>query len=201
MDVIPSLAVICLSGVIAFVLFLFMRGSSVSEFARSFKTKLNHNDRPVGSGPVSSSGRTVVSTKLFVEQLDEDLCTVIEVFPIGEISKHGVSISRPDAEYGTVKLRDVGHCPRTVSEEHARIGFDAEGFYIQEREGGTTNHMYLGDGITKVEEASITNGLIIYLGEQPIRFRFPKPKATHEQDDRDPERPAYQTKIMRRRHS
>ena len=205
-----GLTVICLCAVIALVLFLVMRGGSVSEYGRKFMTLINGRrriddqdgwDRRKPSHRGGGSGHTVVSTKLFVDQLDEDLSTVIHSFPIGEISKHGVSISRPGAVYGTVKLRDAGHCAHTVSEEHARIGHDTDGFYIQEREGGTTNGMFLRDGISRIEEASITDGLILYLGEQPIRFRFPKRKATHVKDDRDPERPAYQTNIMRRRNS
>ena len=207
MDIIPSLAVICLCGLIAFVLFLFMRGSSIAEFARGLKDWFggNGNNPPVpGRKPghgTGGRGRTVVSTKLFVDQLDEDLRDVVDSFPIGEIPKRGVSISRPGAQYGTVKLHDAGHYSHTVSEEHAWIGCDEDGFYLQEREGGTTNGMFKEDGFSKIEEISISDGLIVYLGEQPIRFRFPKRKAKHEQDDRDPERPATRTNVMRRRNT
>ena len=207
-NIIPGLAVICLCGVIALVLFLFMRGSSISEFVRNFTTKINgrNDNRDGGSrnGNRGNGGRgcTVVCTKLFVDQLDEySLDSVIASFPIGEISNRGVSISRPGALYGTVKLRDVGHSAYTVSEEHARIGHDEAGFYIQEREDGTTNGMFLGDGITMVKEAAITDGMVLYLGEQPIRFRFPKRNASHEESDRSSERPAHETKIMRRRNT
>lgn len=205
MDIIPSLAVICLCGLIAFVLFLFMRGSSIAEFARSLKDCFGGNGykppRGKGHNLPNTPRCTVVSTKLFVDQLDEDLRDVVDSFPIGEIPKRGVSISRPGAQYGTVKLHDAGHYSHTVSEEHAWIGCDEDGFYLQEREGGTTNGMFKEDGFSKIEEISISDGLIVYLGEQPIRFRFPKRKAKHEQDDRDPERPATRTNVMRRRNT
>ena len=205
MDIIPSLAVICLCGLIAFVLFLFMRGSSIAEFARGLKDRFGGNGykppRGKGHNLPNTPRCTVVSTKLFVDQLDEDLRDVVYSFPIGEIPKRGVSISRPGAQYGTVKLHDAGHYSYTVSEEHAWIGCDEDGFYLQEREGGTVNGMFKEDGFSKIEEISISDGLIVYLGEQPIRFRFPKRKAKHDQDDRDPERPATRTNVMRRRNT
>lgn len=208
MDVIPSLAVICLCGLIAFVLFLFMRGSSIAEFARSLKDRFGGNHgggstpvRKPADGTRGGGGFTVVSTKLFVEQLSEDCRSVIKSFSVGEIPAHGVSISRPDAQFGTIKLSDAVNCAYTVSNQHAWIGCDADGFYIQEREGGTVNGMFKADGFSRIEEANITDGLILYLGEQPIRFTFPKRKASHEQEDRNPERPSHQTNIMRRRNT
>ena len=112
-----------------------------------------------------------------------------------------MSITRPNAVCGTIKLNDTVRCAYTVSEQHAWIGCDADGYYLQEREGGTVNGMFKADGISKIEEISISDGLIVYLGEQPIRFRFPKRKAKHEQDDRDPERPATRINVMRRRNT
>ena len=87
MELIPSLAVICLCGLIAFVLFLFMRGSSLAEFARGLKDRFGGNTKHGhGSGGSRGRGVTMVSTKLIVEQLDEDLRTVIDHFDVGEIS-------------------------------------------------------------------------------------------------------------------
>ena len=110
-----------------------------------------------------------------VEQLTADRLTVCASFVVTNIPNQGVPVSRPGAGSGGIRLRDTGRAVHTVGEEHARIGCDAKGFFIQEREDGTANGMCLMSGTT-VQEVSITDGMIIFLGEQPIRFRIPSEK-------------------------
>ena len=109
------------------------------------------------------------STPLLVlEQLNKDM-DVVARFTIPQIPATGVSVSRPGAEEGSIRLSDSLKEACTVSQCHIRIGLDEKGFFFNEKVNGTTNGVYLYSG-EKVCGASIHDGMIVYLGDQAVRF-------------------------------
>ncbi len=106
----------------------------------------------------------------FVEQLDpSDPQQVVQTFPVCEIPYDGVTISRPNAQKGTIKLSGQVQCAFTVSQEHIRIGKDDQGLFLQDmRMDGRVLH-----NEAPVTDVDITDGLVLILGDQPLRFRVP----------------------------
>lgn len=107
---------------------------------------------------------------LRIEQLDPKTMEVVRRYDVPDIPAVGVSISRPNAARGSIKLDPVVREAYTVSQEHVRIGCDDVGIFIQDRKN--VGRMHLEDG-SVVEELDITDGLVLYLGSQPLRFRIP----------------------------
>lgn len=159
-------------GVLALVL-IFLRIRCLLRQRR--KSRKRHGNgvktREVPRYRIGSAGPTLIT----VEELTEEMM-VYARFDVTTIPGTGVSISRPNSMLGDIKLQGSGTDAYTVAEEHVRIGLDAHGFYIQERDNGTANGMFLKDGVTRIGETDITDGMIVYLGSQPIRFRIPKRK-------------------------
>lgn len=121
------------------------------------------------------NGDACFSAKVIMEQLDKKCSKVIHRYYIGRIPDGGVSISRPNAVCGDIRLSNAEEAAYTVSRLHAFIGCGENGFYIRENESGTCNGTYLDDG-TQVRQTAITNGMIIFLGTQPLHFHIPSEK-------------------------
>ena len=118
-------------------------------------------------------GVTLMPPVLYVEQLHPDTNKVIERFEIHDIPVMGVTISRPDARRGTIKLNPAVRAAYTVSENHVRIGRDAQGMFVQDQKND--GRMRLPRTRAVVEEIDIKDGLILQLGMQPLRFLIPDP--------------------------
>lgn len=122
---------------------------------------------------VPTPGVTLMPPVLYVEQLHPDTNKVIERFEIHDIPVMGVTISRPDAQRGTIKLNPAVRAAYTVSENHVRIGRDAQGMFVQDQKND--GRMRLPRTRAVVEEIDIKDGLILQLGMQPLRFLIPDP--------------------------
>lgn len=107
---------------------------------------------------------------LRIEQLDPKTMQAVHSYDVTDIPGMGVSISRPNAARGSIKLDPAVREAYTVSQEHVRIGRDDAGIFIQDRK--RIGRMCQADGGI-VEELDITDGLVLYLGSQPLRFRIP----------------------------
>lgn len=115
--------------------------------------------------------RTIIRPNLILEQLGKNRKDVIATFPLHLSRLDNVYISRSSSDGAGVCLKSVGDISQTVSRRHAVIAVDKQGFFIQDNQ--SANGMYsLGDPEPQ-EELSIHDGMIVYLGEQPIRFRIP----------------------------
>ena len=180
MNVLSCLVVIALCGVIAFFLYLFAGGN------------IPEKPRNVGKPAGGQAGVTVISPNLKVEQLDVSCKTVVETFIISVKKNRDWFISRPDGE-GDIILKKTDHfnrdadCAFTVSNRHAVIACDDQGLFIQDND--SSNGMYIWGNFEPQEELAISNGLVIALGDQPIRFtlinRFARDEhATHIGDKR-----------------
>lgn len=111
---------------------------------------------------------------LILDQLDPKTLRTVKSFEIHDIPYIGVSVCNPHATRGDIILVNSGEEALTVSHEHLRIGRDDEGMYVQD--SGSANKTYTREGRI-VDEAEITDGLILFLGTQPVRFRIPNPMA------------------------
>lgn len=119
----------------------------------------------------TESGATMILPALYMEQLDPATMKMVQRFEITNVPSMGIAISRPNAVHGDIKLNASVKAAFSVSENHARIGRDEQGFFIQDQKND--GRMRLGKTKMVVEEADITNGLILYLGIQPLRFVIP----------------------------
>ncbi len=119
----------------------------------------------------TSPGGTLLLPILYVDQLDPRTLKTVRRFQIRSIPEYGVSISRPDCSHGDIILMNFCKEAFTVSEDHARILKDEDGFFIQDN--GSHNLMHVKGCNTPVAEAAIEEGMIVFLGTQPLRFTFP----------------------------
>ena len=117
------------------------------------------------------SGETMLLPMLFIDQLDPKTMESVEQFAVCDIPEKGVTISRPNAKSDGILLSKATKEAYTVSRNHAVIAMDDEGMFLQDC--GSHNKMFT-NGIRKpVEQVDITDGLIVYLGMQPLRFSIP----------------------------
>lgn len=115
------------------------------------------------------------SAMLYVDQLDSQTMKRIKRFAVEEVSANGILISRPNAKDGDIILKDVkgDEAAFTVSENHAVIAKDESGMFIQDNESRNGTFVMEDKRKIPLEYAlNITDGLIVYLGEQPLRFSF-----------------------------
>lgn len=188
--ILSVLAVLVVLGMFAFSLFVLLRNRNavllcVSELFSQFKKRFfptplgkletEYSEYVIRGGQKGRRvpGHTVVLPHLVVEQLDPKTLKTVEQFLICGIPEYGLSISRPDSPHGDIVLRDYSEEAFTVSEDHARILQDEDGFYLQD--SGSRNLLYVRGARTPCDEVAIGDGLIVYLGKQPIRFSIPNP--------------------------
>lgn len=116
----------------------------------------------------------ILTPLLFVDQLGQNskhAWVVVKSFPIYDIPSNGISISRPDAQYGDIILDSRCPASYTVSECHLYVGQDEEGFFAVDK--GSRNGTYLLHSSNRVSSISLCDQQVVYLGEQAIRFRIP----------------------------
>ena len=122
------------------------------------------------------NGGTVIIPYLYLEQLDpHNLNKCYRRFNLTkeQLLSTGMAITRAGGYQGEVPLDCVYKETLTVGEEHAVVALDEYGCFIQ------NNHMngmriLQGDTLVQVNEIEISEGTIVYLGEQPVRFSYPK---------------------------
>ena len=179
MSILSQIAVVFLLAILA-VVFLIMlrRGGNVSR--RSGLSENADVPRPSFQWPDwNEEGKkekhpnkgTVLLPMLYVDQLDPATMKRVSRFSVCDIPENGVGISRPNADKGDIFLSGKTKTALTVSENHALIGIDDSGLFLQDNY--SSNHTYREDGKTRIDEVDITDGLILYLGSQPVRFSLP----------------------------
>ena len=189
MSIIPQLSVLILLLLIAIVFLLALRNSdkgrssiidpgSAGKNLRSFFGGSGGQANPHSRGKWKTQGGTKAFPKLFIDQLDPRTMEPVARFTVPTFPPNGVTISRPNADSGTFLLKDL-HDPDevafTVSKNHVRIGMDSAGIYLQDND--SLNKTYRDLGGDPVDELNITDGMIVYLGSQPIMFRIPNLKS------------------------
>ena len=211
----------------AFSLFVLLRNKSgaaaAADLAKRLKrrffptplskqeTRYSRNVVPEGEEPGRAPGHTLLLPLLLVEQLDPKSMKPVKRFQVRDIPEYGVSVSRPDSAHGDIILADFSEEAFTVSEDHARILRDEDGFFLQD--SGSRNLVYVKGSRTPVDEVSIEDGLVVFLGMQPLRFFFPDPFSTgtpdpdgetrtrpQRSDDPDDAAPVTYRRAPRRRH-
>ena len=174
MTIFSQIAVLLLLTVFAAVFLIMLRRSKNGGESRltfsAWETDGRENESGVDA-PYKAHSGTRLLPFLFVDQLDPQTMKLIQRFPVCEIPESGVSISRPNATAGDILLKKC-EAAFTVSQNHARIGRDEQGIYIQDQ--GSHNKMYRSGSEQPVEQLDITDGSIVYLGMQPLRFSFPR---------------------------
>lgn len=118
---------------------------------------------------------TMIIPYLYLEQLDPfNLSRCHRRFELtqDQLLSTGMSITRA-GERGDIPLDCVFQETMTVGQEHAVVAMDEYGCFIQ---NSHINGMSLleGSGLVQISEAEIEEGTIVYLGQQPIRFRYPQ---------------------------
>lgn len=116
---------------------------------------------------------TLLLPCLAVEQLDVRSQRVIHTFFICDVPDSGISISRPTAAEGEIRLIDYNEIVRSVSERHITIGQDEKGFFWVNRDANVITLC----GNVKAACRDIKDGDTLYLGSgrQPIRIRVLTP--------------------------
>lgn len=157
MNMLSQMAVLLILAVIAFTLIKFLSEGTVMP------------DPPGDSEP--QGGDTLLPPMLYIDQLDPRTMKVVKRFNLERIPEEGVSISRPNAKKGGIKLDDSIRESFTVSADHCRIGMDDKGIFLQDirRDG----RMYLPKTGKVVDQVDITDGLVVVVGQQPLRFVIP----------------------------
>ena len=177
MNVFSQMAVIILLAVVGMAFMLFSNGSLPTV---TIPFPGGRNKENPGRKPVPGGGHTIIPTVLYVDQLNPRTLELVERFEIDQIPAMGISISRPNATYGSIKLNSGTKEAYTVSENHACIGLDDKGIFIQDRKNDGRMRLYKSKKV--VNELDVTNGLMIYLGTQPLRFVIPDHWNTHEEN-------------------
>lgn len=184
MDIISQFSVLVMLLIIALAFVLLMMngdsavGKALKDYIRRLFGKTGKKETPAGGndgGRGKTDGGTVInfdSTKLYLEQLDMKSKKVTHRFAIEFIPPEGISVSRPDAKTGDILLDPACEEAYSVSERHLLIGEDSKGFFAVDND--STNHTFVNHDPKPIDEISINDGLILFLGQQPIRFVFPK---------------------------
>lgn len=167
--------VLLLMGVIAVLFLLFLnRGNIHIPGIGTVKKK-----QPGGAVGTDDSDEDVTQVpdeetpKLIVEQLSMKTGKVVHRYSIQELGESGCFISRPTAKEGDILLDPI--CPEaaSVSNCHLFIGEDDQGIYVVDN---NSRHGTYVNGIDEpIKGTGVTNGLVLMLGKQPIRFVIPKP--------------------------
>lgn len=157
MNMLSQMAVLLILAVIAFALIKFLsEGQTIKD--------------PPGDPP-GGSGDTLLPPMLYVDQLDPRTMKLVKRFDLERIPDKGVSISRPNAKQGGIKLDDSIREAFTVSADHCRIGMDDKGIFLQDmRKDG---RMYLPKTGKVVDQVDVVDGLVVVVGRQPLRFVIP----------------------------
>lgn len=104
-----------------------------------------------------------------VEQLTADCKEIYATFDVTIIPGAGVCISRMPHSGCVVVLREGMDCTWTVGVPHARLGHDPKGFFLQDC--SAEYKLYTDEGVT--EQVDIIDGMVVWLNQQPLRFRIP----------------------------
>ena len=125
-----------------------------------------------------STDYTVITNALYLEMLNpRNLNHVAETYtlPVSQLESTGISIARAkENARGDILLAPRFSETNTVgSAHHAVVAKDDEGYFIK------NNHqngifLVVGKEQQQMDEIAIKGGEVIYLGNQPIRFREPK---------------------------
>lgn len=141
----------------------------------------NHRENEVGGYSYIQSEisrGTLILPQIAVEQLDPRGQRVVHTFFVCDIPESGISISRPDAKKGEIKLIAYNEIARSVSENHLTIGLDEKGYFWVNKNGEVIT-IY-----NKMKTAchDIKDGDTLYLGTgyQPIRIRILTPEIYQE---------------------
>lgn len=110
--------------------------------------------------------------ELILEQLSMKTHSVVHRYVIKHIPQEGISISRPNATSGTILLDAACDEAYGVSACHLLIGKDQKGIFA--RDNHSRGHTYINGQDTPIDCVAITDGLILMLNRQPIRFRIPR---------------------------
>jgi hypothetical protein len=117
------------------------------------------------------TGTTLLPPVLYIDQLDPRTMQLAKRIEVADIPETGLTISRPNAQLGNIKLDGSTREAYSVSQEQVKLGADQFGIFIQDYR--KPNRMRHGKTKQIVDEIAITDGLIVYLGLQPLRFTIP----------------------------
>ena len=146
-----------------------LRESGSGAFSRLWRGEVGKGGKAC-SNP--HKGETMLLPMLLVDQLNPKTMESVKKFPVCEIPEEGVPISRPNANIDDgILLSKATREAYTVSAHHAVIAMDEDGIFIQDC--GSHNKMFEKGRGKAVDELNITDGLIVYLGMQPLRFSIP----------------------------
>lgn len=103
---------------------------------------------------------------------------VIESFDIPSIPEEGITVSRPGAKAGDILLSSKGKDAQTVGTEGFIIGKDDNGMFGRLYDNGhKKNKLFLFNAetkeLTETEQFDITDGTVICMGSQWLKFRIP----------------------------
>lgn len=182
MYILSQVAVLILLALIVAVFAVMLRNSSTSralsseadESGSRFCKWSGHRSGAHTAGGWKPGKGTMLLPLLCVEQLNPQTMKPVKSFQVCRIPENGVTISRPDARTDgeeCILLSDATREAYTVSANHARIGIDEAGMFLQDC--GSHNRMYREGERRAIDETDITDGLVVFLGMQPLRFTIP----------------------------
>lgn len=174
-----------LAGVVVFLAFS-QKGRGIGKWFQSLIQPYEDTHvEDVSEGGRSPRGATVLYSmeEVSIEQLLNRRKTA--AFPIrfpeadaGENDRFvyvsGPAVSRMQCEKGDVILAK-GDYSATVSSLHLAICKDAEGYFLYDNDSSNGTWVVADGKMTKLqpkEPFPITDGMVVYLGRQPIRFRI-----------------------------
>ena len=176
MLILSQAAVLLLLALIAAAFLFLLRNGNKATLSHSARSEnlsqlWNSFGKDAASYARGGQGETMFLPMLFIDQLDPKTMESVKQFPVCDIPENGVTISRPNASSGGILLSKATREAYTVSANHAKIGMDEDGMFIQDC--GSHNKMYAKGSRKAADELEITDGMIVYLGMQPLRFSIP----------------------------
>lgn len=167
-----SISAIILVAVCMFGLLFFVGGFKIKpvDSVKPTVTPEPAESKESGTDEIDS---TYLMPKLLIDQLDGR--NIVKTFEISRIPEEGIYLSHPSAkrkpEINEIYLANSSTV-KTVSTGHIGIGYDSKGYYFTDND--SNNHTYLSGSDKPVHTVSIEDNMMVRMGQQWIRFRFPK---------------------------
>lgn len=135
------------------------------------------SDTPISAGkPVEKKPEdgTRRLPQLLIDQFNETN-HIIKTLEISSIPADGLYVSRfmtNRAPFQNEVFLEKDKLAETASEAHFGLAIDDEGMYIKDND--SANHLYLAGSNQPSTAISLYDGIVVYAGAVPLRFRFPK---------------------------
>lgn len=175
----PQTIIIIVILVLVLVVYWLVTGKKFNKPNNTSEQSEHHNTTVSRNGSIKKEENKTGFVPLIIMDQTTEKGMIIDSFEIANIPAEGITISRPGAPSGDIFLSAKGKDAATVGTEGLIIGKDEKGMFGKLYENGhKKNKLYLFNSDTKelceTDQFDITDGTVICMGSQWLRFRKPE---------------------------